>query len=68
MSARYTVYEADCSGNSWDLCQTDDGDHALSSLRAGQAARPRNVFGVYLTDDPEARGVQESLEEQEAEQ
>ena len=62
---KYTVYEADRSGECWDLCQTDDPAYALQSLRAGRAARPRNAFGVYETDEPERRGVEEELEELE---
>ena len=55
---KWTVYEADRSGQSWDLCQTDEAEYALKCIAAGRAARPRNAFGVYETDEPE-RGDQE---------
>ena len=61
--SRYTVYEADRSGECWDLCSTDDPGYALKSLEAGRAARPRNAFGVFLTDDPERGDVEEELQE-----
>ena len=62
---RCTVYEADRSGQCWDLCTTESAAYALLSVRAGRAARPTHAFGIYWTDDPEAGDCEAELEEEE---
>jgi hypothetical protein len=60
---RFTVYEADRSGECWDILQSDSPAEVLGCLLIGRAARPDNAFGVYLTDDPEVGDVEDMIGE-----
>ena len=55
---KYTVYGADRAGDTWECRQTDSPIEVISLLAGLRRLNPNNVFGVYLTDDPE-RGDQE---------
>ena len=63
MAPKYTVYEADRSGQCWDILQSDSPAEVLGALLIGRAARPNDAFGVSLTDDPEAGNVEDRLGE-----
>ena len=55
---KYTVYGADRAGDTWECHQMDSPIEVTNLLAGLRRLNPHNVFGVFLTDDPE-RGDQE---------
>lgn len=62
---KYTVYAADRAGSSWTVFAHDDPALVLAWLAGERAAwRNQRVFGVYLTDNPEAGDVEDRCEDE----
>jgi len=58
----YAVYQADRSGNSWDVGEFP-ADDALLRLGIEMQLHPHNAHGIYDPDNPEGGDVQDELEE-----
>lgn len=63
-SPRYTVYGADRAGDTWECRQIENPVEVASLLLGLRRFNPHNVFGVYLTDDPEHGDVEEEIDEE----